>query len=200
MAISKVTDRGRHEWQAREFVAAGVQYYIAARAAALAGLMPVSGNLFHHAFEMILKAGVITHNVTMPFATSQRTLRNLGHDLKKIWNAFQVCYPGDTLGAFDPLIADLNRWEDIRYPDPNRFTGAAGIAMSVVHRRGEHPSAKSPSGKTVEYYLRLEECDELVKTLWQVLDFTPSYFRTFLLMRELAKNLYAEDNLHRIDV
>ncbi len=149
---------------------------------------------------MVLKAGIITHNVTMPFGTSQITLRNLGHDLNTIWKAFQLCYPGDTLGAFDPLIADLNRWEDIRYPDPNRFTGAAGIAMSVVHRKGEQPSAETPSGKTVEYYLKLEECDELVKTLWQVLDFTASYFRTFLSMRKLAKDLYVEDNLHQVDV
>ena len=62
MTTSKVSDSDRHEWQARQFVAAGVQYYIAARGAALAGLMPVSGNLFHHAFEMLLKAGIITKN------------------------------------------------------------------------------------------------------------------------------------------
>jgi hypothetical protein len=198
MTASKVSDSDRHEWQARQFVAAGVQYYIAARGAALAGLMPVSGNLFHHAIEMILKAGIITHSVTMPFATTQKQLRSLSHDLDKIWKAFQACYPDATLGAFDPLIVDLDRWEDIRYPDPNTFTGAAGIAMSVVHRKGENPSTTSPSGTTVEYYLKLEECDELIKTLWHVLDFTPAYFQTFLLMRKQASDLYQADNLHQI--
>jgi hypothetical protein len=36
----------------REFMRLGTQYYIAARYVAWAGLLPVSGNLYHHAIEM----------------------------------------------------------------------------------------------------------------------------------------------------
>ncbi len=198
MSTRPVSDRDRHDWQARQFVSAGVQYYIAARAAALAGLMPVSGNLFHHAIEMLLKAGIITHNVEMPFATTQKLLRKLSHDLVATWQSFQASHPDAHLVAFDPLVEDLHRWEEIRYPDPNVGEGVVGIAMSIVHRKGEHPYTSTPSGTTVEYYLKLEECDELIKELWHVLDFTPAYFNMFLLMRKQAKDLYAEDNLHQI--
>ena len=39
-----------------EFLNLGIQYYIAARCAAHARLMPACGNLFHHSIEMLLKA------------------------------------------------------------------------------------------------------------------------------------------------
>ena len=198
MTTSRVSDSDRHDWQARQFVSAGVQYYIAARAAALAGLMPISGNLFHHTVEMLLKAGIIQHSRTAPFAVTQKRLMRLRHNLGKTWETFRSCYPGAHLAAFGPLVTDLNRWEEIRYPDPDVFAGATGIAMSIVHHKGEHPIAKTPSGTTLEYYLKLEECDELIKALWEVLDFTPAYFRTFLVMQKLAKDLYEEDNRHQI--
>jgi hypothetical protein len=41
-----------------EFMKLGVQYYVAARSAAWAGLLPVCGNLYHHTLEMFLKAGL----------------------------------------------------------------------------------------------------------------------------------------------
>src|SRR5258708_5472564 len=41
-----------------EFLTLGIQYYTAGRSAAWAGLMPVCGNLCHHAVEMLLKAGL----------------------------------------------------------------------------------------------------------------------------------------------
>src|SRR5271166_3217045 len=38
------------------FLHVGMQYYITARSAALANLLNVCGNLYHHAIEMLLKA------------------------------------------------------------------------------------------------------------------------------------------------
>ena len=72
------------------------------------------------------------------------------------------------------------------------------MAMSIVHRKGQEPVSQMKSGRTVEYYLTLEECDELIKELWQVLGFTPAYVRTFLLMRKQAMAMYTEANLHQI--
>jgi hypothetical protein len=62
---TKVSDRDWHEWQERQFVSASIQYYVAARGSAIAGFMPVSGNLFHHAFEMLLKTGIIRRNAAV---------------------------------------------------------------------------------------------------------------------------------------
>jgi len=55
-----MTDAERREKIDAEFMRLGVQYYVAARSAALVGatLMPVCGNLYHHALEMFLKAGL----------------------------------------------------------------------------------------------------------------------------------------------
>jgi hypothetical protein len=41
-----------------EFIATGTQYYVAGRYAVIAGLMPVAGNLLHHAIEMCLKGAL----------------------------------------------------------------------------------------------------------------------------------------------
>src|SRR5262245_52180009 len=41
------------------FYDCGMQYYVAARFAARAGLVPTHGNLFHHAIEMCLKAALV---------------------------------------------------------------------------------------------------------------------------------------------
>jgi hypothetical protein len=38
-----------------EYFSAAIQYHISARFAAIAGFIPVSGNLAHHAVEMYLK-------------------------------------------------------------------------------------------------------------------------------------------------
>jgi hypothetical protein len=48
----------RREAADHEFMRLGVQYYIAARSAAWAGLLPVCGNLYHHSIEMFLKSGI----------------------------------------------------------------------------------------------------------------------------------------------
>lgn len=193
-----VTDRQRHDWQQDQFVAAGVQYYIAARGAALAGLMPVSGNLVHHAIEMLAKAGIIKHRASGSFEQTQDKLMGLGHKLRAIWAELQVCYPNAQFSGRDSLVAYLDRWEDIRYPDPDGLTGATGMAMSIPRRKGQEPVAIDPRGPTTEYYLNLEDCDELIKEMWQALGFTAARFRHYLHMSKYASDVYSEDNLHQI--
>jgi hypothetical protein len=59
-----------------EFMKLGVQYYVAARSAVMAHLLPVCGNLYHHSLEMFLKAGLSRH-------LSLRDLQNrFGHRLR----------------------------------------------------------------------------------------------------------------------
>jgi hypothetical protein len=175
-----------------------VKYYIAARGAALAGLMPVSGNLFHHAIEMLAKAGIIKHNATGSFGQTQEKLFSLGHKLKAVWTEFKLCHPKASLSVFDALVAYLDRWEEIRYPDPDRLSGKSGMAMSIGRRKGQQPSAQMPTGQVAEYFLNLEECDELVKAMWLALGFPPTRFRHCLHMSKYASDVYAEDNLHPI--
>ena len=48
-----------------EFFSAGTQYYVAGRYAVIVGLIPVAGNLLHHAVEMFLKGGLAS-SISIP--------------------------------------------------------------------------------------------------------------------------------------
>ena len=59
-----------------KFLDLGFQYYFAARCGVRANLSPVTGDLFHHAVEMFLKAHISQ-------SMSPREMKNkLGHRLK----------------------------------------------------------------------------------------------------------------------
>jgi len=74
----------------------GSQYYVAGRYGVFAGLIPVAGNLHHHAIEMFLKGAL---SKTM---TSEEMRRKLGHRLPKIWKKFKQ-------RACDPSLSRFNR-------------------------------------------------------------------------------------------
>jgi hypothetical protein len=87
------------------------QYYVAGRSAARAGLVPVYGNLLHHAVELYLKtalAGVVT---------PKEMKDNFGHDLEKLWARFKAKEAAPALDRFDATIRALHEFEELRYPD-----------------------------------------------------------------------------------
>jgi HEPN domain-containing protein len=89
-----------------------MQYYASARFAARAGLMPIAGNLFHHAIEMILKSHLSRTVSTVELKDK------FGHDLKKLWQKFKDSFPNEAdLSKYDGVVADLDRFDDIRYPE-----------------------------------------------------------------------------------
>src|ERR1700694_886065 len=94
-----------------EFLKLGVQYYVAARSAAWAGLLPVCGNLYHHALEMFLKAGLSRKHLL-----SELRSNKFGHKLINTWDAFKADFPSPALAQFDMTISDIDDFEDIRYP------------------------------------------------------------------------------------
>src|SRR5437588_7197638 len=75
------------------------QYYGAGRFAALTAMMPVSGNIIHHAVEMMLK-GRLTHTLTL----QQMAAQPYRHSLPRIWQAFKALYPSANLTRFDQFI------------------------------------------------------------------------------------------------
>ena len=66
-----------------QYITIAIQYYVAGRSACFAGFMPVGGNLFHHAVEMLLK-----HFLLKCYSATQLKDR-FGHNLKKLWGAFK---------------------------------------------------------------------------------------------------------------
>ncbi len=68
----------------REFYQLGAQYYVAARAAGMSMITTVTGNLYHHALEMIIK-GRLAH--TLSFAQLKK---EVGHSLAAAWDHFKL--------------------------------------------------------------------------------------------------------------
>jgi hypothetical protein len=88
-----------------ELVGAG-----AGRYAVFAGLNPTAANLLHHAIEMALKGALAKKGMDL------KALKRLNHNLSRIWQEFTAQYGIDG-STFDGVIAELQKFETIRYPD-----------------------------------------------------------------------------------
>src|SRR5262249_52873380 len=103
------------------FVKIALEYYVNGRAAGLAGCLFTTGNLFHHAVEMILK-GKLSQTVPLRDLSDRKKFH---HSLAKCWEAFKALFPTENLAEFDPMIAELDKFENIRYPEKLYTHGAA---------------------------------------------------------------------------
>ena len=153
------------------FCELALQYLVTARFAALtACLMPVSGNLYHHAIEMLLK-GCLGSN------TSLMDLKKFGHNLSDLWAEFKQTTGDQTLDRFDQTIVDLDRFEKIRYPDAIISKGMI-IGINIKHDPRPHIGAKGSS--TPYYQIVTEVIDELVKFIFGKTTWNPRFFTTSL--------------------
>jgi hypothetical protein len=107
-----------------EFFRYGCQYYVAGRYGVFAGLIPVAANLHHHAIEMLLK-GALSKKMTL-----EELKNKLGHKLEKTWDEFKAVANDSSLARFDQVIAELNKFEEIRYPDKLLQSGASRLIQS----------------------------------------------------------------------
>lgn len=150
-----------------QFLTLAVQYYVAGRSAALVRLIPVAGNLLHHAVEMMLKGVLSVHY------TPDQLRRHL-HRLPELWDKFKERHDTGQLSEYDQLITALHAFENIRYPDKIIRNGAA---MSV----GFGGTARAnPSGvlaaKEPAYALDVCEIDRLIATIFRTTPFNPTFF------------------------
>lgn len=135
-----------------QYLALAIQYYLAGRSASFAYSMPVVGNLFHHAVEMLLKYFLIN-------SYSADQLKNeFGHNLKKLWDAFKKVVNDRTLDKFDGLISDLNDFEELRYP-------GKGFIINISIYKCKRAEASGETAKTKQYLICLEDIDEFVSAL-----------------------------------
>ena len=151
------------------FLSLGVQYYTAARAAVLARLSPVCGNLYHHAIEMLVKA-----HLSQRRSLEDLSRRPFGHDLCALWNAFKADFPTSGLEEFDDTIATLAAFETIRYPDAIIKKGAE---INVMWCPGPVSSAYAP-GTTPppRYQIVVTDIDRLVERIFKVSSRNPVFF------------------------
>jgi hypothetical protein len=164
-----------------QYLKIAIQYYIAGRSATFAYSLPVAGNLFHHAMEMLLKFLLIKHSYQPDIMKNK-----FGHDLNKLWNEVKSILKDKTLDKFDELISQLNEFEDLRYP-------GKGYAVSISIYKCNLPEVSAESLKTKQYQACLEDVDEFVSTLLTG-RITSQWFKSSLMGD--AGEQYKKENRH----
>jgi hypothetical protein len=156
-----------------QFMRLGVQYYIAARTAAQAGLLPICGNLYHHSVEMFLKSGLARK-------LSLDVLKNkFGHRLPQLWVEFKKEFPAKGLARFDVLIEEIEEFEEVRYPNEVLKHGA----QMVVDYRGTSAApvgANFSSGQEPLYKFYYDDVDRLIGEIFTVSSRNPLFFTSGL--------------------
>lgn len=179
---TEIDDRARVEFFRR-----GTHYYAVGRFAALNSVFPIAGNLLHHAIEMYLKGALVP-------LVGLSVLRNIKHDLNKLWLEFKVRIPSPEAGTFDGPIVDLHRFERIRYPD-NAIR--EGMEASFAPYRGQRVVTSGWGSPLPSYTLVLEDIDALVKFLFEKAGVNPQFY--LLRLRDGAKEYVSRANLHPLE-
>jgi HEPN domain-containing protein len=151
----------------QEYFSGAVQYHVSARFAAIAGLIPVSGNLAHHAVEMYLK-GYLCGKLT------EKERRRLGHSLRKMWRKVKEEIGDSTLDKFDATILTIDRFERIRYPEEiarKGMTATVGFKKGITVKNNTSPGRQTPS-----FELVLSELDALAKRILEHSKINPKFF------------------------
>ena len=148
----------------RSFVKSGCEYYAVARFAMHAQQSWVCGNLFHHAVEMLLKAGLAKNGKSLP------ELEQMRHSLKKLWRTYKAAHPAADLGRHDKTINRLDKHEEIRYPNPAPHS--IGVSMEWS---GEPGAVKTFGGlKTPKQYaVVVSDIDDLVVDVLKASSWNP---------------------------
>jgi|SRR5271165_3969791 len=157
------------------FFGLGWQYYIAGRYSVFAGLIPVAGNILHHAVEMFLKGGLATKGDVMPAqaAADLKDAKDRGHRLDAIWQEFKAAAGDPALSRFDTVISELDRFESLRYPDNVLKNGM----MAGIGRGGKSGTGRSSWNRREPFYeVYLNEIDDLVFAIHSAASVNPDFY------------------------
>jgi hypothetical protein len=163
-----------------------LDYYITGRAAVLCRNDFVTGNLFHHAVEMLLKGQL---SKTIPLG-ELKSPKKFGHDLQKLWTAFKTHFSSKNLAEFDAMIAELNKFENIRYPDEIL---AHGVCLSPSFGRNKPLINQDPSVRVPEYQMAVGDIDAFFAKLFPLCGLNP---KTYLgHISSLGRQVLCEGNV-----
>ena len=168
---------------ASNFFNLATQYYVSARAATHAGLLPVPGNLFHHAIELFLK-GDLCNSIS-----ADDLKKKLGHHLPLLWDAFTSRHPAEDFSAFAPCIAALDAFEDIRYPDEIVAKGM----YSTISIGPFTPHIETPGVPPPGYHIVVQDLDAFIGLIFRKGAVNPKFH--FGSLSAEAKASLLRDNL-----
>ena len=120
-----------------ETIRMATEYYASGRVAVASGMLTMCGNLFHHAFELIMKAALmrkIDVNAADPLYK---------HDLPRLWNDLKKHYSVNDI-RFNTIAEVIHKFENLRYPDRylNDYMQISVVGMEkseIVARFGANP-------------------------------------------------------------
>jgi len=150
------------------FADLATQYYVGARMAAKTRLVPIHGNLFHHAVELYLKAALVG---TIP--VEQMSKRPFSHDLRELWRAFRTKEDTPALDRFDRTVQALHDFESIRYPDK---IVDQGMIATVAWKSGDAGPVTGPVQMPPTYHFVIEEVDRLIIEILRRASVNPKFF------------------------
>jgi hypothetical protein len=163
------------------FLDLAMQYYVAGRFAARAGLVPVHGNLLHHAVEMFLKA-VLVGTLT----PEELARKPYGHNLLALWDRYKVKEADSTLTRFDTTISALHGFESVRYPDE---IVRLGFEVSVEWAPDEITFAAGHGYRPPSYSVVINEVDTLTIEIVRRADLDPQDLLFKVVTREAREAL-----------
>jgi hypothetical protein len=166
------------------------EYYITGRFAALNNLLGAP-NLFHHAVEMLAKFQLLRRLPDDRLAEQVKRLKRNGQDLRTLWSAFKAAVGRSSLDRFDAVVADLNRWEDLRY---GGYPMGIPTTMSFMRRRGPHATWSAEPQDV--YVLVLEDIDALFTAMVTVASINPTFLGERHRLKPDMRKWYAKDNIH----
>jgi hypothetical protein len=111
----------------------------------------VSGNLLHHAIEMVLKALLVGD-------LQLAGVKEIGHNLEALWTEATAKHPALALERRLRTVRELHGFESLRYPDKLVTQGAA-ININITR------PPPSPPFTVPSYQLVLEDVDELFQAI-----------------------------------
>lgn len=161
------------------FFETGVEYYILGRQAAFSQFR-ISGILFHHSCEMLLKSQL---NIRF---TKEQLKRNFSHKLIQLWVELKKDFPETNLDIYDNFIHELNLWEEVRYPkDPLNL-------QSYITW-----FSQSTKEEWLRYKGSLEEADKFFNKILPLIE-KDLFFMREVLFRSVAEEMYKKENKYAL--
>jgi hypothetical protein len=179
MSLLSITHEGSplmpapHPGASEQFFKIALEYYVSGRAACIAGCLFTTGSLLHHAVEMMLK-GQLSKTISLQVLADRQ---QYGHSLPKCWATFKRTFATEDLTESDPMIAELDKFEQIRYPD-NLLAHGASIGFGFC--RGRVIQSMSTAHSVPEYQMGIGDVDAFFSRAMRLCHMNPQAYFGFL--------------------
>ena len=105
--------------------------------------------------------------------------------------AFKSLFPEKALSQFDDLITDLDKFEEIRYPNKN-LTNSAEIVVSMGQKVTQPIEIGGNEAPVSRYDLGMAEVDKLFQQLFTLCGFDPK--KTLVFLKPEGRQMLTEGN------